>query len=96
MQPVAEFGERFGVQVVDAMPAAGPIDDQACLFEHGQVLGDRRAAQGELRCQITGRGRLLGEKLEQPTTDRIGESQEHSIVGGHARLFMSESSDMST
>jgi len=51
------------VELVDAVLAGAPVDDQARVFQHLEVLRDRRAAHGELVRQLVYSPRAFGEAL---------------------------------
>src|SRR6478609_4142484 len=51
------------VELVDAVLAGAPVDDQARVFQHLEVLRDRRAAHGELVRQLGYSPRAFSEAL---------------------------------
>jgi hypothetical protein len=52
------------VELVDAAIACAPVDYEPRVLQHLQVLGDRRATDRELRCELADRSGAVSKALE--------------------------------
>jgi hypothetical protein len=83
--PVVDQPDRHGVQVVQLLPSRPLGDDEACAFEHAEVLHHSETGHLELRLQLGQRAAVtLEEPVEQETPRRVCERLEHAIVVVHA------------
>jgi hypothetical protein len=48
----AETGDTLGVELVEATRAGAGVEDQACIFEDLEVLGDSGTADGESASEL--------------------------------------------
>src|SRR5665213_696079 len=60
------------VELIDATGTNGQVDNEPCVLEHLQVLGDRRPADWQLARQLTDRAWTIGQPLEDLPSRRIG------------------------
>jgi hypothetical protein len=73
----------FGVDLVQPSGADRPVQDQARLLEHPQVLRDRRTADGQEPRELPNRGRPLDEQLEDGAPRRVTERRKSILVSLH-------------
>jgi hypothetical protein len=63
-----------------------PVDDQAGVLEHAQVLGDRRSADRQLGGQLADRPRSASQQLEDRAPGWVTQNPESGIsVSPHER-----------
>src|SRR5690606_7776860 len=61
---VAKGFDARGIELVDAPRAGRPLENQSRGLQDFQVLGDRGAADGQLRGELSDRARAIREALE--------------------------------
>jgi hypothetical protein len=61
IQVRTQFGHARRVHVVEASGSLGPARDKPDVFEHPQVLGNRRPRHRQASRQLSDRKRLFGE-----------------------------------
>jgi hypothetical protein len=76
----------FDERVVDPV-GLSPLSDESRPFEHGQVPGHGRTADGKASGDGSGSQLTVPQVLEDLTTGRVGERSEHpGIVIGHLAI----------
>src|SRR5918999_5493927 len=67
----AKGAHAVRVELVDAPIACGPVDDQPRILQHLQVLGNRRASDRQLRCELAHGSGAVGKALENGAPRRV-------------------------
>ena len=73
---IAQEGDALRIQLVNAPRARPPIAHQTRLFEHAQVLRNRRARHGQPGRQFVYRVGMAAEHLEDGQSGGIAESRQ--------------------
>lgn len=79
---IAQQGQAFGIQFVDAARTFAAIAHQAGVFQHAQVLRNRRPGHREPRGELVHCQRLIAQHFEDGQAGGIAES-------GQAVLYVS-------
>jgi hypothetical protein len=80
VEPFAQRAQAVRVDVIDAPRPLGPIGDEACIFQHAQMLRHRRAADRQAAGQSADRFRSGAQLLEHPAPGWIGQRGQRIIV----------------
>ena len=73
---VAQKGQPIGVEFVDAARALAAVAHQASLFEHPQVLRNRRTRNGQAGSEFVHRTRRSAQHLEDSQAGCVAQSRE--------------------
>jgi hypothetical protein len=79
LDPTRRVLELCGPQAALASPPDLLGDDELRILQHPHVLLDAVERQAERLRQLTERGRMRGEELEDPASGRIREGEERPI-----------------
>jgi len=74
--PVVDRLERRTVDPVPAMPSVGAHEHETDGPQHGQVLGHLWLAEAESIDELTDRGLLVAQRVEEVTAARLGDGVE--------------------
>jgi hypothetical protein len=89
VKPLVHCAERLGVKLANARGAAAVGNDQAGGAQHPEMLGDCRAADGEIFCEFADGAAGDAQEAEDSAAGRIGEGAKDGLgarVGGSATI----------
>lgn len=75
-EPALNLAKSFRVEVIEPAPAVLTHTNQSGVEQSSKLPGDRRAAHGELRRELTSAALAFGEQVEQPSAIGMGEGFE--------------------
>jgi hypothetical protein len=77
--------DGYRVQEVQLLPTRPARNDEACGFEHAQVLHHAESRHLQLGLELRERAAVTRkEHVEQEATCRVGKRLEHEVVVRHA------------
>src|SRR5262249_33501268 len=79
LEPFIRFSQGFRLQSAWTLLRFDAHGNQACAFEHFEVLGDRRLAHLERGGEFRNRGFAAGELGQDRATRGVGESGEGGV-----------------
>ena len=83
-EPIEIRAQRFdpaGIQLVETAVADRPVDDELCVFEDAQVLGDRGPADRKARAPVRRPAVVLQQPLEDGAPGGVAEGIQLWRVG---------------
>lgn len=72
LQPLVDFDQRPGIQIVDPFSTVPALGDEVSIFEHAQMSGDCRPADAERRGDSSGRRFTVRKKPQDLAACWIG------------------------
>ena len=75
----AEAGDAFGIEAIETACPGAMVCDQACLFQHLEVLRDGRPGDRQLLGDFVDGKRSCGQLLKDGHAGRVGEGIEASL-----------------
>jgi len=83
---VAQHGDSFGVQFIDAARAFAPVAHQSRVFQHAEVLGDGGAGNWQPCGELVHRLRVVPQHFEDGQAGGIAQCREPILyVSVHLR-----------
>jgi hypothetical protein len=82
LEEVLELGQPFGACSVQASRAVASLAHEPRLLQDGEVLGDRRPRDVEVRRDLARGELLVAHESQDPAPRRRGDRPECSLHGG--------------
>lgn len=81
----SQHGNSLGTDLVNPARAERPVNHEIGVFEHSQMLRNRRPAYRKLACQLPYSHRRPGELLEDCPASRVAQRVQLMMVSIHLR-----------